>query len=457
MDRSARPAVPKDDDSWGKLASDLFGIDLGPQDDFDFADAEPVTTPAAPPPASVPEPIIAEDVAPPEASAPTDEPTESQAPTDDYWGALETWDWAEGEVAREKRSESGSSGDRSGRRDEGGRRGQRPRRGREESAGRDRERSGRSGGSARRREEAAPESPPREDRTPRAEETRSEATPAEAPRRPRRPRREEAAGSGAERPRPPKARKPIKNDDDFGAGLDEEFITEQDEWEAGPFEEAAAPISSEDDDDFGGGLEVSGSPERSRDADEGDDEDRPKRRRRRRRRRPAGDRTESAGAESATDEDRDQTDEEASSTTSSEEDFSDGDQSAEAEDSDDRPRRRRRRRRRRSGPTDGGEAVAPRTDDFDDAEVLETVPRRPQPTLEPGGAHLEEVFDGEEPEPIQHINYDDVPTWDEAISYLVRVREGDSRGRGQRESGGSPNRGRRPPQRRPRSDAPPEA
>ncbi len=44
MDRSARPAVPKDDDSWGKLASDLFGIDLGPQDDFDFADAEPVNT-----------------------------------------------------------------------------------------------------------------------------------------------------------------------------------------------------------------------------------------------------------------------------------------------------------------------------------------------------------------------------------------------------------------------------
>lgn len=451
MDRSSRPALPKDDDSWGKLASDLFGIDLGPQDDFDFAEAEPAAMqPVAQQPAS-PEPV-AEEV-PAETVVEANPAAEVPAGTDDYWGALETWDWNEGEVAREKRAPSKPASERGGRREDGDRRGSRSRKPREDGPRGERPRRSES---ARTSESASPP-PAREGNEAPTEDREARAPRAERPRRSDRPRRAEAASaSGTDRPRPPQRPKAPISSDDFGAGIEEEFLTEQDEWESGPFEEAAAPPSIEiEDDEFGSGINE-GSGRQTSGEDEDDDTDRPKRRRRRRRRRPAGDRQESgSSAEAGIDDDRETVDEEAAETSASEDEFSEEEPRTTASEGEDRPRRRRRRRRR-SGPAGGDDAPRTSSQEFEDSEVIETVPRRPQPTLEPGGAHLEEVFDGEEPEPIQRVNYDDVPTWDEAISYLVRVREGEPRGRGPRDSG-SGNRGRRPPQRRPRSDAPPEA
>ncbi|MFO0917857.1 MAG: hypothetical protein U0872_06020 [Planctomycetaceae bacterium] len=63
MSAPERPGVPRsDDDSWGKLASDLFGIKLDEEEDLDISDlVPPVVAPAAPP-APPPTPVVSDAV-----------------------------------------------------------------------------------------------------------------------------------------------------------------------------------------------------------------------------------------------------------------------------------------------------------------------------------------------------------------------------------------------------------
>lgn len=481
MDRSSRPPAPKDDDSWGKLASDLFGIDLGPQDDFDFAEAE---KPAAPPATSLgtaSSPVVdaaSSEVPLSEGFADDGEDDDTQVEDaaeeaveverDDYWDALETWDWNEGERAREKRAEGGQSAERTTRDDDRGRRGggrsPRGRGSRDDAPRGDRQRPPR--GESRRADTEAPKSessgetkpaaPRRESGEPRSAEKRSQAD------RPRRPAKPETADAGAKsaakppRPRPPVKRKPI-SDDDFGAGLDEDLEQDDVTLEAEPdnFPPAINPPHERlDDDDFAAGLdEDRGEVGEQEDHEEGEERGRPKRRRRRRRRgRGAGETTETSavGEESVGSSDLDEDDVEE---RASDDDLSTEERSVEEGEAgdEDRPRRRRRRRRRRPTSTEGAPARSQSEDadseDEDDRDHLDA------PTVIEQAGHLDEVFDDEEREPIQRVSYDDVPTWDEAISYLVKMPAGgDSRGRGGRDQGH--NRGRRPPSRRPRNDGP---
>lgn len=269
------------------------------------------------------------------------------------------------------------------------------------------------------------------------------------------------------RPRPPVKKKPV-SDDEFGSGLDEEFEDQDAGWEAEPEEprrEVRVPQERLDEEDFAVGLDEDrgegGSDDRE---EEGDEQGRPKRRRRRRRRgRGSAERSETAAAGDEPLGDRFAEgfdDEESAEDRGSDDELSSEDRPADGEDSADseeRPRRRRRRRRRRPGsaPAEGAPARA-RADGSDDEEDEDEHDEHDAPAVIEQAAHLDEVFDDEDPEPIQRVSYDDVPTWDEAISYLVKMPVGgsDSRGRGGRDQG---NRGRRPPPRRPRSDAPPNA
>lgn len=480
MDRSSRPLSPKDDDSWGKLASDLFGIDLGPQDDFDFAEAE---KPPAPPQPPVEEaaPVAAAPEADDEPLAEFaegeddagDVPAEAEpaAERDEYWDALETWDWNEGEKAREKRLEGGQSSERTTRDDDRGPRGggrpQRGRGGRNDAPRGERSRPPR--GESRRSEQ--PEAARSESSEPKPAAPRRERAEGSGERRSQsdRPaRRPSAEKSGTEarssappsRPRPPVKKKPV-GDDEFGAGLDEEFEDQDAGWETEPEEPQRAEFVPQErlDDDFAAGLDEERGEDSGAD-DQNDEEGRPKRRRRRRRRGRSPERSETTAGDEDFKSDRsaDDLDDEESA---DDRELSTEDRAVDGEDvgdGEDRPRKRRRRRRRRPGsaPSEGAPARArseEADDEDDDSDDRDEI--RPAPTAIEQASHFDEVFeDEEEAESVQRVNYDDVPTWDEAISYLVKMPAGDSRGRGGRDQG---NRGRRPPPRRPRSDSSPNA
>lgn len=122
------PHTPKnpdrafDDDSWEQLEADLFGIPYT-KEHVPTPEAEPLETPSEPPNPSVPQPVGAESLSEPEAAlspaadpeAPSDEfgfaespPVASEAPptsasqseagepsSDSYWNALENFDWTQ--------------------------------------------------------------------------------------------------------------------------------------------------------------------------------------------------------------------------------------------------------------------------------------------------------------------------------------------------------------------------
>jgi ribonuclease E len=116
-----------------------------------------------------------------------------------------------------------------------------------------------------------------------------------------------------------------------------------------------------------------------------------------------------------------------------------------SESEEEQPRRRRRRRRRGRGGDRPGEARAP-----------EGERRRAVEADEPDadGDLDEDVEELKPEEPIRAVRYDDVPTWDEAISYLVRSRSEAPRGRNEAaRSERSRGRGRRRPNRRTDSEA----
>src|SRR5262245_46653587 len=66
MSSADRPSSPRgDDDSWGKLASDLFGINLDADEDLDVGDLlPPAVVPPSPPPAAAAPPAPAAEPAP---------------------------------------------------------------------------------------------------------------------------------------------------------------------------------------------------------------------------------------------------------------------------------------------------------------------------------------------------------------------------------------------------------
>jgi ribonuclease E len=182
-------------------------------------------------------------------------------------------------------------------------------------------------------------------------------------------------------------------------------------------------------DEFASDLFAEQPPSPARGESARDDADEPQRHRRRRRRRGRPDEAGAVSegtAEAVTDDEDDRV-----SAESTEE--GEGGPVAEGttETDEDRPRRRRRRRRRRPG------------DRTEEPRVREASVDRDEESVEG-----EEPDEGEASEPVARIRYDDVPTWEEAISYLIRTRGEPPRGRGDDRD----RRGPRRPPRRPSSE-----
>lgn len=361
-------------------------------------------------------------------AAPGEGPSgESEA--DSYWDTLKNWQWSE---------EDEGSQDRPERRDRGGR----PPRGRGRSGGGPRH-SGRRERSGGRGERSSHEDRPRrsERSGERRRDERSEGRRQDRP--PERPHRPESGGP------PPRA---IDEENDFGSGLLEDEVPssagrastgrdDADEWNepASPPRAGDANLAEPRNDlDTG---EPSGE-ERS-------DERGPRRRRRRRRRsRSRRDQPEfETGREAPADEPVLGEDEEsADESAMTEDEFAAAEQAeAAAEARGEGPRRRRRRRRRRPSdarPDESRRAPGDVDGDVDDDDEVEAI--------EPDELSLVSAYaaddDEDEGEPDAEGDvegdeealrvYRNVPTWEEAISYLLHKRPGEGRSR-ESESGGS--------------------
>jgi len=447
MSRSPLSAPGKDDDdSWGKLASDLLGIQLDVDADLDFPEPEPVKPSVAAPvvveSAKSPEPVSEkEDVAPE-----TVEPT-PQTSDDEFWKTLEEWDWDESgnKPKLPRRSVSSSMEDESpapDRAPRGAARSDRGERGGDRRGGRSR------GGRDRDQDSDSRRRPPAETR---AVETRAEVPrPAEFPvapeadavvenDRPRRrpePRRRPAeaadeAPRGRSRPeaprrepprRPPTKPRPVG--DGFGAGLENEDLLD-DPW--GPTDDeplATEVVGAAGFDDF---EDEEPAPRRAREpvaGEVGDDEQAPRRRRRRggrgRSRRP-----EDAAEVAETPDDHEDAELLEPGDEPLPERLEDDDEDHGEPGEEQRPRPRRRRRGGRGGRRPAGvEETA-----GEPAPPREVRPPRPRPVDE--DAELDEGDEEEEDEaPVVRVKYDNIPTWEEAISVMLVRREQGPRSRG---------------------------
>jgi ribonuclease E len=368
-----------EDDSWGKLANELLGINLGAEEDLDLSDLEPPpleAPPPAPQPAATPaaeaidlsemdfeadveeeeeeKPIVAAaaEVEPAiEGEEVASEPA-ATAEADDFWDVLESWDWETSEEGAKAAKDS----ERGSRRPD--RRGMESRGGKRES---------------------------REERPPRGEVERTRPA-----RREESPRREVPRSSLPSRPAPVA--------DEFGAGLLEEV--EESSW--GPTTERARPslphdviepagelVEEEDEPEFGVEAEREG---------EGLKEEGAPRRRRRRRRRRGGERREKR-PELLEDVD------ELASPVEEELSVESAESVEEEWEAERRGGRRRRRRRRPEG--------SPPPATTEEPEMSEQIE-----LPEEDGSATEE----EEDALVRPMSYENVPTWEEAISYLLRPR-----------------------------------
>jgi hypothetical protein len=433
----------KDDDSWGKLASDLFGIQFGgasDDDDFDLTDDEPTPQAPASPAASILEatpasrPVVEEEpdlsfpeddeVAPAaavevvtnsvaiEAAADEEEPEAPRDPRDesekDIWDLLESWNWDEPnrESSRAASGESRSSGS-SGRRSEG----EKPAGGRREDRGSRRDSS-------------------RSERPRRSSETELSEAPREArPRREDRPRRSDRAERGGDSS-PPRTERPARTEpvaDEFSLGIDEPVRPAAAERTAPPPPPRQRPAARVEADDFEGDLfaestQVEGAPESGGTADETEGNGEP-RRRRRRRRRGSRDRVRQDDAPVTDDVD------ESVESSDAADDVNEPEEPVTAESDDEgdsEPRRRRRRRR----PRRRGEESPVRTEAASPAQDVE---ESDDDESEAGFAESE--GDDDEEVPVA-VSYEGIPSWEEAISYLQRrprdprQRDSSPRGRG---------------------------
>lgn len=389
---------PQEDDPWEQLAENLFGTPYGKE----HAVTEPRETPAGrtepDEPAHTPrQEIVFEEEPEVVASEPAESPIAAEAPPatttppvpatspqDAYWDALANWSWDDEGIP--PRTASRSEGERS-RQEESRppqREGNRPPRDRRERSGRDRPGRGPQGGGQ----------PPQ-----RSRESSSRPTHAAPPQRPRET--------------PPEATR-AADEESFGAGL----YGESPEWEEPkvvPAKPAAIEPSFEGDDfdDEGDDIPpVSGGtapPERVEEEDRPGD-DRPRRRRRRRRRRSRGPESAPAGAESAAAPapaelswDDDETDDAGESDRVERAPVAREPESREPRRPEDREREGRHRRR---PPAEDFTEVA-----WEDEEPVAPVAEEP---AEPFAEDADDEDGGE-----QAVSYANMPTWEEAISYLL--------------------------------------
>lgn len=383
MARPPRPLGSKDDDdSWGKLASDLLGVNLNQTPDFDFPEPDPL--PSAP-----------DETSPgdsPEASAPVEEPSQAEQPAvdtveeqphDDYWDALESWEWEEAaSEAPPSRSEKSS----------------------ECVTYSERQRAGRSSSRERRDKRARREERDDQPHTARAEEGRSRGRTVES-------RNVESKRSDA---RLVSAAQPPVEEDDFAAGLLDDLPPE-----APPA--TPTPVVPPEPDEFAAGLlpgevEEAGSQEEFAEADSAQDwessaaeteegEEQPRRRRRRRRRRGRG-RSESVRETSPP-----EVDQHLEEPVENREFEVEAEEDREAQETTEGTLtgRRERHRSRRARPGESVSSTVSGESAVTESEA-EVVPRRV---------------------------YADVPSWEEAVSYLVRPR---GEGSGERRGGRRPSR-----------------
>ena len=106
MANPAQRGSTPDDDSWGKIATDLFGIQFNDDDDFELPDDQaPVakTPPVSPSPVGATtskaeevhhadkiEEVVAEEPEPPKKGT-----TPGNEDHDEFWDILESWNWDE--------------------------------------------------------------------------------------------------------------------------------------------------------------------------------------------------------------------------------------------------------------------------------------------------------------------------------------------------------------------------
>jgi hypothetical protein len=435
--RSGRPPqpMPSDDDDFGAdLDLDEPAAEETPQADAIEIEEEEI--------------VVAEEsgddevAGKPTAEEPFASDVEKRGASDEedpYWDTLKTWQWSEEESEPGERTERRGPG--------GGRGGGGPRRsgGRERSGGRDR--------------------PPQSGSRPRRPEGRSEGRGER--RRDERPpgRRPEVPPERSKRqPPPPPSRSEPEEIEDFGAGLLEE------QPHAEPVRGGAEPWGGQSPAEGRRPREEFAEPDEVRETEEGsesvehtDAERPPRRRRRRRRSRPRSERSgepaERQERSESTDDTEAEIEEQAADEFRSETEPAE-EPRVESEGGDaPGPRRRRRRRRRPSdrGPQRDQPAETPLTE----AEAEEAFPA--ESSLQPSRADEDEDdedddevvdaegdVDGEGEDEAPRV-YRNVPTWEEAISFLLHRRPGDSREgesggpRGPRRDGGRrPDRGERP-------------
>lgn len=430
-----------------------------------------------------------------------DEGVAATAPEEDpYWDALANWNWQEDDRSGKSRPESSRDRPRSGGPAGHGDSGQRGPRGRSGERRPSQPREARPA-SAEDRGHSTPRRPAPERDRGRVDEIPASDVPAlereshpaheESPHAPAdvKSRRQDRRRSRRHsHPTAPISGEPGADQDQLEEIVDESWPAPIEESRSVPAEPSRPRALSLDelDEDF---------EEDASEATEvvGDEERAPRRRRRRRRRRP--DRSDSVAPESAADEDIKHLEEDSFEPT---EDEGLEEQAGAGEMGDvDRPSRTRRpRRRRRGGRGERPERPAPAPvarvepefddeddedtelvdaqldDDFEEEQDREFVEedrparssRRPSRSRRsasetPFVRHVEDDDEDSEPEPA--ISYEDVPSWEEAISYLLNPsmvegaagdrpeRSGSSNDRGHR--GGD--RSSRPPRRGPRRDA----
>ena len=104
MSNSSQRSSHSDDDSWGKIASDLFGIQFNEDDDFELPDDDSPAAKPQPVDPVVPAPVkalaetpdVVSDVEIPEEPAkPAKGTSDGNQDNDEFWDILESWNWDE--------------------------------------------------------------------------------------------------------------------------------------------------------------------------------------------------------------------------------------------------------------------------------------------------------------------------------------------------------------------------
>ena len=519
MANPAQRGPASDDDSWGKIATDLFGIQFNEDDDFELPDDQapvaktpPVSPVIAPAISKAPEETVhhkhadvIEEVVAEEATPDKKGKVPGNEDHDEFWDILESWNWdesAKGSAAPKKTDDSRSRRPRQEPAAPEPRRSQRDESPRREETHQRREEPVRREEPAARREE-----PPRREESPPRDEKRREEKRRESPDRPRRrdaepvqetttsdeearksrsqreeTRRERPARAEqpprtrrpeADRPvaeRPPAERRPERSSDrprtrevpsafvgdEFGSGVDETVesprsrhpqpVRKREEPPAPPKRKPVAARRPKPVDDFEGDLFVEDFEEEAiddesddfveqsvTDADSDDNENAPPRRRRRRRRRGRGRSTADSTSITSDQDIEESTDaEETGSFDETDEESAEVEATEDDQDEEREVRRPRRRRRRRTRRTEAAPVSESDSDDYEESSNDEDGDEEQDEML---AEDVDVESDDPDEEVVVPVSYEGIPTWEEAISYLVIVPPNESRGHRGRSDG----------------------